>query len=70
MRVRKTTLAVRYLRGKREIKAAPYYGAAPFVDEAHAIEVLRRLTGQDFGSDVAKWTGWLKKHPNGKSSDE
>jgi hypothetical protein len=69
MRIRKTTLAIQYLRGKRGIKAAPYYGDAPFGSDAQAIETLCRLTGQDFGSDVAKWSAWLKKHPNGRPAE-
>jgi hypothetical protein len=66
MRVRPTAIALRYLKGKRGIRAAPYNGAAPYANDAEAIDELRKLTGQDFGSDVAKWTAWLKKHPNSR----
>lgn len=69
MRVRKTTLAMQYLRGRRTIRAAPYYGGSPFADDAAAFAALRKITGQDFGTDLAKWSAWLKKHPNGLPSD-
>jgi hypothetical protein len=69
MRVHLTTLAMRYLRGQRTIKAAPYYGGSPFANDAAAFAALRKITGQDFGTDLAKWSAWLRKNPGGIPRD-
>ncbi len=60
---------MRFLRGQRTIKGAPYYGKSPFADDAAAFATLRKITGQDFGTDLAKWSAWLKKHPGGIARD-
>jgi hypothetical protein len=56
------SLALRYLKGQRRFRGAPYYGAAPFDNEAEAVHVLRKFTGQDFGTDTKRWGAWLRKN--------
>jgi hypothetical protein len=60
MRLLPTTLAIRYLKGRRKTRAAPYYGRPFFPSEAAAIRCLRNATGQDFGRDVRRWCAWLR----------
>ena len=62
MRVHPSKLALQYLRGKRSWRAAPYYGSAPFKSVSEAAATLRRLTGQNFGTDAAAWTKWFQKN--------
>jgi hypothetical protein len=62
MRVHSISLALRYLQGRRTIRAAPYYGKSPFSSDAEAAKVLRDCTGQDFGEDAKKWSEWLRKN--------
>lgn len=62
MRIHPISLALRYLRGQRTIHAAPFYGRPLFRDAPAAAASLRRLTGQDFGTDAAKWGQWLRNN--------
>jgi hypothetical protein len=47
--------ALRYLKGQRSLRGAPYYGQPAISSEAEAAQALRQLTGQDFGTDGVKW---------------
>ena len=60
MRVHPISLALRYLKGQRQFRGAPYFGNSPFDSEAEAVAELRKLTGQDFGADAARWGQWLR----------
>jgi hypothetical protein len=60
MRVHPISLALRYLKGQRSFRRAPYHGRSPFDSDVEAIAVLRKLTGQDFGSDATRWSQWLR----------
>jgi hypothetical protein len=62
MRVHPISLALRYLQGRRTIRAAPYREGSPFDSDAEAAEVLRECTGQDFGTDAKRWSEWLRKN--------
>jgi hypothetical protein len=62
MRVHPISLALRYLKGQRRVRGAPYYGGSPFGSEAEAVRVLREFTGEDFGTDAAKWGKWLRQN--------
>jgi hypothetical protein len=54
MRLRPLSLALRALRGQRSIHGR----ALPSPEEA--LDLLRRLTGQDFGEDAAAWGACLR----------
>lgn len=54
MRLGPITICLRALRGERSIRGRPL----PSLVEAAA--TLRRLTGQDFGTDADAWVGWLR----------
>jgi hypothetical protein len=60
MRVHPISLALRYLKGQRTLRAAPYHGRALFESEAEAVATLRQFTGRDFGTDAAAWGKWLR----------
>jgi hypothetical protein len=60
LRIHKISLALRYLKGQRTLRGAPYYGRPIFASAERAAEVLRRFTGQDFGTDAARWGEWLR----------
>ena len=60
MRLRPTTLAIRYLKGRRRSRAAPYYGRPFFASERAAVRCLRDITGQNFGTDVRRWCAWFR----------
>jgi hypothetical protein len=62
MRVHPISLALRFLKGQRSFRAAPFHGAAPFRDVAEAVATLRSLTGRDFGTDAKQWGEWLRKN--------
>jgi hypothetical protein len=62
LRVHPISLALRYLKGQRSFRGAPHYGAAPFASEEEAAQILRKLTGQDFGTDARRWGEWLRKN--------
>ena len=62
MRVHPISLALQYLKGKRSWRAAPYYGGAPFGDEAAAIGALKQFMGQDFDRDAKAWGTWLRRN--------
>lgn len=62
MRVHLISLALRYLQGRRHVHGAPYFSGSPFDSDAEAVALLRRLTGQDFGTDARKWSEWLRKN--------
>ena len=62
MRVHPISLALRYLKGQRTTRAAPYYGRPLFDGVDEAVAVLRRATGQDFGTDAARWGQWLRQN--------
>ncbi len=54
MRLHPITLALRALRGERSIHGRPLPGAVG------AVAILRRFTGQDFGTDAVAWGAWLR----------
>lgn len=60
MRVHPITLALGYLRGRRTRRAAPFHGRPVFDSPEAAVATLRELTGQDFGTDAARWGEWLR----------
>jgi len=62
MRVHPISLALQYLKGKRSWSAAPYHGGAPYDSEAEAVADLKRMTGQDFGTDAKAWGEWLRNN--------
>lgn len=62
MRLHPITLALRYPKGQRSFRAAPYHGNAPYLNDAEAVADLRRWTGQDFGTNAAAWGNWLRSH--------
>jgi hypothetical protein len=54
VRLHPITICLRALRGERSIHGRP------LPDAAEAAASLRRLTGQDFGTDAAAWGAWLR----------
>jgi hypothetical protein len=62
MRVHPISLALRYLKGRRSVRGAPYRGAPLFASDAAAAAVLRRFTGRDFGTNAADWGDWLRRN--------
>jgi hypothetical protein len=54
VRIHPISLALRSLRGERSLHGRPLQSPAD------AAATLRRLTGQDFGTDAARWGGWLR----------
>jgi hypothetical protein len=54
MRIHPISLALRSLRGERSLHGRLL--PAP----TDAATTLRRLTGQDFGTDAARWGEWLR----------
>jgi len=57
MRLHPISLALQFIRGRRT-----FHDRRPFADEAEAVAVLRRLTGQDFGMDAEAWGTWLRNN--------
>jgi hypothetical protein len=51
-----TTVALRALKGQQ---LPPHC----WINREQAVDRLRRLTGQDFGTDAAGWAEWLRQHP-------
>jgi hypothetical protein len=62
MRLRPITLAIRFLKGRRTLRGAPYYGRPLFSSTAAAVRTLRDFTGQDLGTDVRRWCAWLREN--------
>jgi len=62
MRIHPISLALRFLKGHRTMRAAPYYGAPLFGDENEAVAVLRKFTGRDFGANAIAWGNWLSRN--------
>ena len=60
MRVHPISLALRYLKGQKTLRAAPYYGRPLFDSPEEAAARLKKCTGQDFGTDAAAWGAWLR----------
>jgi hypothetical protein len=54
LRIHPISLALRSLRGERSLHGLPLQTLAD------AAATLRRLTGQDFGTDAACWGAWLR----------
>lgn len=54
MRLHPITIALRSLRGERSLHGRP------LPTPERALEILRLLTGQDFGTDAATWGAWLR----------
>jgi len=57
MRVHPISLALQYLKGRRSL-----HGKVIYTSEAEAVAVLRKLTGQDFGTDAKRWGEWLRRN--------
>jgi len=62
LRIHPISLAFRYLKGQRTLRGAPYYGHPLFGSPEEAAARLRRLTGQDFGTEAATWGEWLRRN--------
>lgn len=62
MRIHPISLALRYLNGKKTIRATPFRGRRLFESDEEAVETLKQFTGQDFGMDARKWGEWLRKN--------
>ena len=62
MRIHPISLALRYLKGHRTMRPAPFYGGQTFDSTEDAVKILRQLTGQDFGQDAKRWGQWLRKN--------
>jgi hypothetical protein len=56
------SLALRYLKGQRTMRAAPFRGQPLYKSKADAAAVLRHFSGEDFGTDAVKWGAWLRKN--------
>jgi hypothetical protein len=55
-------LALRYLKGQRTMRAAPFYGRPLYKSDEDAAAVLKRFSGEDFGTDAVRWGAWLRKN--------
>jgi hypothetical protein len=62
MRIHPISLALRFLNGKKTMRAAPFRGGTLFENDQAAVETLKQFTGQDFGLDAQKWGEWLRKN--------
>jgi len=62
LRIHPISLALRYLKGRRTLRGAPFSGRALFDAPGEAAARLRQLTGQDFGTDAAAWGAWLRRN--------
>lgn len=62
MRLHPISIALRYLKGQRTFHVAPFYGRPTFDNRQEAVARLRRLTGQDFGTDAKACGAWLRKN--------
>src|SRR5262245_45942294 len=62
LRVHPISLALRYLKGRRTMRAAPYRGAPLFESDEAAADVLRKFTGRDFGTNAIGWGNWLSRN--------
>jgi hypothetical protein len=62
MRIHPISLALRFLKGHKTLRGAPFYGDPLFENEQRAVEILRRFTGQDFGTDAVRWGAWLRQN--------
>jgi hypothetical protein len=62
MRVHPVSLALRFLKGRRTIRAAPYYDRHLFGSDDEAAAVLRKFTGRDFGTSAVAWGDWLSRN--------
>jgi hypothetical protein len=56
------SLALRFLKGHRTTRTAPYYGRPLFASDDEAVAVLRRFTGRDFGTNAIAWGNWLGRN--------
>ena len=56
------SLALRYLKGQKTMRAAPFHGKPLFENDAAAIAVLYEFTGQQFGNDAVAWGEWLRQN--------
>jgi len=62
VRVHPISLALRFLKGHRTMRAAPYYGAPLFESDDAAAAVLRKFTGRDLGTNALAWGNWLRRN--------
>jgi hypothetical protein len=62
MRIHPISLALRYLKGHRTLRGAPYFGRPIFDSPKDAVAQLCLLTGQDVGMDSAAWGAWLRQN--------
>jgi hypothetical protein len=62
VRIHPISLALRYLKGQRTLRGAPYYGRPLFDGPEEAATRLRQFTGQDFGTDATAWGEWLRRN--------
>jgi hypothetical protein len=52
MRIHPISLALRYLKGQRTLRGAPFRGKPTFSGIESAMSTLRLFTEQDFGADA------------------
>lgn len=44
------------------MRAAPFYGRPLYKSDEDAAAVLKRFSGEDFGTDAVRWGAWLRKN--------
>ena len=69
MRIHPISLALRYLKGQRSLRRAPYYGRSLFESPEEAAARLQEFTGQNFGTDASAWGEWLRRNRWAYSAD-
>jgi hypothetical protein len=62
VRIHPISLALRYLKGQRTLRGAPFYGKPLFDGPHEAVARLCFFTGQNFGTDAAAWGAWLRRN--------
>lgn len=46
------------------VKGEVAAGTREYRPAKEAFASLRKLTGQDFGEDIGKWSAWIEKNPH------
>jgi hypothetical protein len=62
VRIHPVSLALRFLKGHRTMRASPYYGSPLFASDDEAVAMLRKFTGRDFGTNATAWGHWLSRN--------
>jgi hypothetical protein len=58
LRIHPISLALRFLKGQRTLRGRLLF----FQSDREAVELLRKATGQDFGTDAIRWGEWLSRN--------